>query len=47
MGLPYPQLLDELVKLALKRERLRGSFHHEIETGILAGFSGGSKGGEI
>lgn len=47
VGLPYPQLLDELVKLALKRERRRGDFHHEIETGILAGFSGGSKGGKI
>ena len=44
VGLSYPGLLDELVKLALKRERLRGTYHHEIETGILAGFSGGSKG---
>lgn len=47
VGLPYSQLLDELVKLALKRERRRKDFHHEIETGILAGFSGGTKGGKI
>ena len=47
VGLPYPRLLDELVKLALKRERQRGSYHHEIETGILAGFTGGGKAGKI
>ncbi len=47
LGLSYPQLLDELVKLALKRERLRGGYHREIETGILAGFTGGGKAGKI
>jgi D-alanine-D-alanine ligase len=47
VGLSYPGLLDELVKLALKRERLRGSLHREIETNILAGFNGGTKGGKI
>ena len=44
VGLPYARLLDALVDLALKRERLRGVYHREIETGILAGFTGGSKG---
>ena len=47
VGLPYPQLLDALVELAMKRERLRGAYHREIETGILAGFTGGSKGSKI
>ena len=47
VGLPYPKLLDELVKLAQKRERQRGSYHREIETGILAGFTGGGKAGKI
>ena len=47
VGLSYPKLLDELVKLALKRERQRGSYHREIETGILAGFTGGGKTGKI
>ena len=47
VGLPYPRLLDELVKLAQKRERQRGSYHREIETGILAGFTGGGKAGKI
>lgn len=47
VGLPYPQILDTLVELALKRERLRNTYHREIETGILAGFTGGGKAGKI
>jgi len=35
------------VELALKRERLRNTYHREIETGILAGFTGGGKAGKI
>lgn len=42
-GIPYPQLLDRLVKLALKRERERSSYQFEIETGILSGYTGGGK----
>ena len=46
LGVKYPQLLDEMVKLALKRERQRAGFHTSIDTGILQNFSGakGSKG---
>jgi D-alanine-D-alanine ligase len=43
-GLKYTQMLDELVSLALKRERERANLSTAIETGILANFSGGSKG---
>ena len=43
-GLPYRKLLDELIALALKREREKGQLHYAIETGILQNFSGGSKG---
>ncbi|MCR4771200.1 MAG: D-alanine--D-alanine ligase [Oscillospiraceae bacterium] len=42
-GLKYARLLDELVSLALKRERERASLHTAVETGILADFNGGIK----
>ena len=46
LGVPYAQLLDEMVSLALKRERQRAGFHTSIDTGILQNFSGakGAKG---
>ena len=52
MGVKYPALLDEMVSLALKRERERSRFHTSIDTGILQNFSGskgskGSKGGKF
>jgi len=40
LGLSYSALLDRMVSLALKRERQRGSFRSEIDTGILKNFSG-------
>ncbi len=43
-GMKYTQLLDQMVSLALKRERERKSFHSAIDTGILKNFSGGAKG---
>ena len=43
VGLKYSELLDELVRLALKRERERASLHTAVETGILANFNGGIK----
>ncbi|MBP5166717.1 MAG: D-alanine--D-alanine ligase [Oscillospiraceae bacterium] len=42
-GMPFTRLLDELVRLALKRERERASLHTAVETGILANFNGGIK----
>ena len=43
-GLKYPDLLDRMVSLALKRERQRGGFKSAVDTGILKNFSGGAKG---
>lgn len=42
-GLKYEKLLDEMVNLALKRERERAAANTAIETGILANFNGGTK----
>lgn len=49
LGIRYPELLDRMVSLALKRERERQRFHTSIDTGILRNFSGskGSKGGKL
>ena len=46
LGVSYPKLLDKMVMLALKRERLRAGLHTSVDTGILKNFSGakGSKG---
>lgn len=44
LGIKYPELLDELVRLALARERRRAKRHFEIDTGILKGYRGGQKG---
>ena len=44
-GLPYPELLDKLVSLALKRQRKEEEIIYSFETNILAmGGSFGSKG---
>ncbi|MDR3148821.1 MAG: D-alanine--D-alanine ligase, partial [Oscillospiraceae bacterium] len=42
-GVKYPELLDELVSIALKRDRENKEHNYEIETGILANFTGGGK----
>ena len=45
VGLPYGELLDRLVELALKRERENAALAYSFETNILANFSGnGAKG---
>ncbi|NLV50523.1 MAG: D-alanine--D-alanine ligase [Clostridiales bacterium] len=45
LGLSYSELLDEMVRLALKRERERDERSFSIDTGILKHYSGqGSKG---
>lgn len=44
-GLPFSDLLDELIRLALKREREEKEIHYSFDTNILSGVSlGGSKG---
>lgn len=44
-GLKYPQLLDELIRLALKREREEEKINYSFDTNILSGVSfGGAKG---
>lgn len=42
-GLKYPELLDELIRLALARERRRARRSTSIETGILKNYKGGTK----
>ncbi len=45
-GIPYPELLDRMIALALKRARREGALHHSFETNIFALKSGGKlKGG--
>ena len=44
-GVKYPELIDRLIDLAFKRNRLRDNITYTIDTNILAGVSfGGSKG---
>lgn len=45
VGLSYPQLLDEMISLALKRQREEEDITYSFETGILSQFSGGFKSG--
>ncbi len=42
-GLKYPELLDELIRIALARERRRARRSTSIETGILKNYKGGTK----
>ena len=44
VGLPYDQLLDELISLALKRTREAEDITYAFDTNILAGVSFGAKG---
>ena len=39
----YPELLDELIRLALARERRRARRSTSIDTGILKNYKGGTK----
>ena len=44
-GVKYPELIDKLIDLAFKRNRLRDNITYTIDTNILAGVSfGGAKG---
>lgn len=43
-GIPYPELLDRMVSLGLKRERENEAITREFETNILANFASGAKG---
>lgn len=46
-GLKYPELIEELVSLAFKRQREQSGIHYSFDANILANFSfGGSKGGK-
>lgn len=45
-GVPYAQLLDKMIKLALKRERDQKEINYSFDTNILAGVKlGGTKAG--
>ena len=45
LGVDYPELLDRMIKLALKRSREEGELTYSFETGVLESCSfGGSKG---
>ncbi len=44
VGMPFSQLMDELVSLAFKRQRRRAALTFTYESNILAGFSGGKAG---
>ena len=45
--LPFPALMDELVRLALKRQRQKGLLHTSFETNLLQNAKlGGAKAGK-
>ncbi|MDR1730667.1 MAG: D-alanine--D-alanine ligase [Synergistaceae bacterium] len=47
VGMPYARLLDEMVRLAFKRQREEAEISYSFDTNILAGFAaGGLKGGK-
>ncbi len=43
-GVSYPALIDRLIDLAFKRERVRSNITYTIDTNILSGVSFGTKG---
>lgn len=45
VGVKYPELLDEMISLALKREREIKALTFSFESNILDGFTGGKLGG--
>jgi D-alanine-D-alanine ligase len=48
LGVPYSELLDRLIELALKREREQASVSYSFSTGILSGFKpGGAKAAKL
>lgn len=48
IGKKYPQLLDEMINLALKRERENNSLNFSFDSNILKGMKfGGTKGGKL
>ncbi len=46
-GVKYPELLDRMVSLALKRKRESEDINYSFDTNILENFGGGSKGGKL
>ena len=44
-GMNFTELMDELVHLALKRQRTKESYNQSFDTNILAGFAKGGMGG--
>ena len=45
VGVEYPQLLDRMIRLALKRSREEGEITYSFDSGVLENCSfGGSKG---
>ena len=50
LGVPYKELLDRMIELALKRKREEDSVTFSFDTNILnvdRSFTGGSKGGKL
>lgn len=48
MGVKYPELLDRMIALALKRQREEAEIHYDFDTKILEGASfGGTKGSKL
>lgn len=45
VGVKYPQLLDEMISLALKRERENKALTFSFDSNIFEGFTGGKLGG--
>ena len=48
LGVKYPELLDRMINLALKRQRARANLTFSFESNVLSGISlGGSKGSKM
>jgi D-alanine-D-alanine ligase len=48
MGVKYPELLDRMIGLALKRDRDQAEISYAFDTNILAGVNlGGAKGSKL
>ena len=50
LGVNYPDLLDEMIALALKRKREEDNIVYSFDTNVLAGVklgSGAAKGGKL
>ncbi len=47
VGVKYPELLDRMIMLALKRKRESEDINYSFDTNILENFGGGAKGGKL